>query len=174
MKAIRFIFAAATLFCAAAIFSSCSGTGTEDVFSGTYNKWYKYTGSTSTILLGSSEDDSSASKTLKNVEMFCKFDPSSGLIVAVQAAKDQNVDIFGGLTEATVKVTAGGKKEYSLEQFGKGKWIAVMSTVPLTVSSAPKVITSPEECIMLDNLADFKIQWKKILANYLLTKLLGE
>jgi len=172
MKAIRIIFAAA-LLCAAAFLTGCSN-GDADPFAGTYDKWYKYNGSTSSILLGSSEDDSSASKTLKSVELYCKFNPTSGLIVAIQAAKDQNVDILGGLTEATVKVTAGGKKEYSLEQFGKGKWIAVMSTVPLTVSSAPKVITSPEECIMLDNLADFKIQWKKILANYLLTKLLGE
>ncbi|MBQ9626712.1 MAG: hypothetical protein IJR40_06010, partial [Treponema sp.] len=97
-----------------------------------------------------------------------------GFVVAIQASKDQNVDILGGLSEATVKVTAGGKKEYTLEQFGKGKWIALISAVPMSVSAEPKIISSPDECIMLDNLANFKIQWKKVLANFLLTKLLGE
>ncbi len=172
MKATRFIFAAAALLCVAAFFSSCGST--EDVFSGTYNKWYKYNGSTSSILLGSSEDDSAASKTLKSVELFCKFNPTSGFVVAIQASKDQNVDILGGLSEAAVKVTAGGKKEYTLEQFGKGKWIALISAVPMSVSAEPKIISSPDECIMLDNLDNFKIQWKKVLANFLLTKLLGE
>lgn len=172
MKAIRIIFAAA-LLCAAAFLTGCSN-GDADPFAGTYDKWYKYNGSTSTILLGSSEDDSSASKTLKSVELYCKFNPTSGLIVAIQASKDQNVDILGGLTSTTVQVIAGGKKEYSAAQFGRGKWIVVLSAVPMSASSEPKVISSPDQCIMLDNLDNFKIQWKKVLANFLLQKLLGE
>ncbi len=174
MKSIRYLFIAALIF-TAAVFVSCGGSDTvQDLYGGTYNQWYKYNGSQNTILLGSSEDDSSARTTLKSIEVYCKFDPSSGFIVALQAATSQNVDIFGGLSEASVKVIAGGKKEYTLAQFNLVKWIALYTTVPLTKASTPKIISDPDSCIMLDNIDNFKIQWKKVLVNILLTKLLGE
>ncbi len=174
MKSIRYLFIAALVFTAAVLVSCGAKASLEELYSGTYSQWYKYNGSTNSILLGSSEDDSSASKTLKGIEVFCKFDQMSGLVVALQAATSKNVDILGGLSEANVKVTAGGKKEYTLSQFNQAKWIALFSIVPLTKASTPKIISDPDSCIMLDNLDNFKIQWKKVLANFLLTQLLGE
>ncbi len=174
MKTLRLIFAAALLLCAM-VMAGCSDSGAVDLFEGTYNQWYKYDGSAK-IPLGAVDDETTGSNTswLKNVDVYCKFNPAAGLTVALQASKDQNIDVFNGLATTTTKITMGGKKEYSLEQFGKAKWIAVYSTVKLTKTDAPKVVTNPDECITLDNFDNFKIQWKKVLANLLVNKLLGE
>ena len=175
MKAIRSVFVAAAIFCAAALLTSCGSKDSfEELFAGTYNQWYKYKGSQNSISLGSSEDDSEAGKTLKNVEVFCKFNPASGLTIAVQASTSQNIDVLGGIAGTDVKLTTGGKKEYSLEQFNQAKWIGLYTAVPMSSSGTPKIISSPDECILLDNLSDLKIQWKKVLAKFLLTNLLGE
>ena len=172
MKTVKSIFAAALCFCAL-FMTSCGSAG--DVFEGTYNQWYKYDGSAK-IPLGAIDDETEGSNTsvLKDVEVYCKFNPSSGLTVALQASKEKNIDVFNGLGTTSVNMIMGGKKEYSLEQFGKGKWIAVYSTVKLVKADAPKVVTNPDECITLDSFDNFKIQWKKVLANLLVNKLLGE
>ncbi len=172
MKTLKLIFASALLLCA--VFMTSCGSA-ADVFEGTYNQWYKYDGS-ARIPLGAIDDETEGSNTsmLKDVEVYCKFNPSAGLIVAIQASKEQNIEVFNGLGTTTAKVIMGGKKEYTLEQFGKAKWIGVYSTVKLAKASEPKIVSNPEECITLDSFSNFKIQWKKVLANLILNKLLGE
>ena len=172
MKKIRLLFAALALVFCAALVTGC-GSAADDLFSGTYDQWYKYNGTT-TIPLSSADDDSSQTSTLKSVEVYCKFDPSSGLKVAIQASKAQNLEIFNGLATQTVNVTMGGTKDYTLEQFGSGKWSALYLTGKFEKSSTPKIVSSPSECILLDNFENYKIQWKKVLANFILNNLLGE
>ena len=179
MKNKRFgFFAAALCFCAlfmTACSSSGSDSGIESLFAGTYNQWYKYNGSAQ-IPLGAADDDTEGSNTslLKSVELYCKFNPAAGLTIAVQASKEQNIEVFNGLGTTTANVTMGGTKEYGLDKFGMAKWIAVYSAVNLKSSSTPKIVSNPDECIKLDNFDNFKIQWKKVLANLLVNKLLGE
>lgn len=166
---------AAVLLCSL-IFTSCgAAAAVVDYMSGTYDKWYKYN-STVSIPLGDSEDDSenaATQKTLQAAEFYVKFNPQSGLVVAIQASKDQNVQLYNGLVNTNMKVTIGGTKEYTTEQFGSGRWIALYATGKFDPqTAAPKIISSPDECILL-NAQSFKIQWKKVLANYLINLLLN-
>ena len=172
-KFLTMISAAAVLLCGI-LFTSCgAAAAVVDYLAGTYNTWYKYTG-TATIPLGNSEDDletSAALKTLEGVEFFVYFNPQNGLKVALQASKDQNVELYNGLVNTNMKVYMGGTKDYTAEQFGSIRWSALITTGKFVPATTPKIVSNPEECILL-NAQSFKIQWKKVLANYLINLLL--
>ena len=176
MKKFLTMFGAAAVLLCGVLFTSCgAAAAVVDYYAGTYNNWYKYNG-TATIPLGNSTDDaedSAAIKNLEGVEFFVKFNPQTGLIVAVQASKDQNVELYNGLINTNMKVYMGGKKEYTAEQFGYYRWIALLGTGKFSQVPTPKIISNPEECILLDE-NNFKIQWKKVLRNYLINLLFPE
>lgn len=175
MKKFLTMISAAAVLLSGILFTSCgAAAAVVDYLAGTYNTWYKYTG-TATIPLGNSEDDAEnaeALKTLEGVEFFVNFNPQSGLKVALQASKDQNVELYNGLVNTNMKVYMGGTKDYTAEQFGSVKWSTLLATGRFVPSTTPKIVSNPEECILL-NAQSFKIQWKKVLANYLINLLLN-
>ena len=181
MKKITGILALLAVLAGTMIMSGCDlFSDVRDYMTQSYNKWYKYTGSTEiNIPLGADEEEESGngSQTLKNAEFYVYFDPNAGLTVAVQSTKQQDVELFG-IVSQTMTVTMGGTKLYPIETFGEGRWIALKNLVSLTPCEAPKVYTNPEECFILggDNpkAAQTKIQWKKVLTRVLLEQLLGE
>ena len=172
MKAKHYVFAAAAILLCATFFSAC-GSAADDLLGGTYNQWYKYNG-TAEISFGTSDDDNAdESGKLKNVEVYFRFNPSTGLTVALQASRNQNVTVLG-VAETDVDLTIGETKDYTLEQFGQGKWMLLYSTGKLEKTGTPKVVSDPDSCIKLSSINDFKFQWKKVLANFILNNLLGE
>ena len=184
-KFLTMISAAAVLLCGI-LFTSCSNgsdnsnanaIGIQTIISSTYGQWYKYSGSKTIKIPLSDRDDEDASSQkheLKDVDVYVWFKPDTGLKIAVQAQKEQNVEVFNGLLTQSVNVTMGGVKEYGPESFGSVRWTALILAGKFTATTAPKIVTNPDECIKLDDFADYKIQWKKVLTNILINYLLGE
>ena len=177
MKKFLTMFGAAAVLLCGILFTSCSNgsdnsnanaIGLQTIITSTYGKWYKYSGSKTIKIPLSDVDDENASSQkheLQNVDVYVYFQPDTGLKVAVQAEKEQNVEIFNGLLTQSVNVTMGGVKQYDADKFGSGKF---------TASDTPKIVAHPDQCIKLDDFADYKIQWKKVLTNVLINYLLGE
>ena len=181
MKKIITIMTAAALLLSAVVFTSCGvAEAIKDTVEGSYNKWYKYksTKQINVPVLSSSDtdDDSTAesTQTLKNAEIYFYFNPDSGLKVAVQSVTTQDVTMLNGLIGTKVDFVIGSTKDFSLNDFGKVKWTALWSSGKIEKASAPKIVTNPDECILLDGTNQPKIQWRKFLANYLLNKLLDD
>ncbi len=186
MKKFLTMISAVAVLLSGILFTSCSNgsdnsnanaIGLQTIITSTYGKWYKYSGSkTIKIPLSDVDDENTSSQKheLQNVEVYVFFKPDTGLKVAVQAEKSQNVEIFNGLLTQSVNVTMGGVKEYEPEKFGTMRWAALILAGKFTETTAPKIFTNPDECIKLDDFADYKIQWKKVLTNVLINYLLGE
>lgn len=173
MKKIMKIMTAATLFLCGLVFSGCGVKEiVKETINDSYKTWYKYEKKV-TIPLGQDAEATGTTgedHSLKDAELFVYFDPETGLKVAVQSTSSQDVQMLGGLVTQTVDVTIGGTKSYGISEFGKGKWAAVWASGKFEKSSEPKVSSEPEKCVILagDDKRDFKIQWKKVLVNYLL------
>ena len=169
MKKFLTIMTAATVLLCSTVLTSC---GAADLIAETYDTWYKYE-KTVTIPLGTDIDATSTESeahSLKDAELYVYFDPDDGLTIAVQSTSSQDVEMLGGLITQTVDVVIGGTKQYDNTQFGKGKWAALWASGKFQKASEPKVSSEPEKCVILagDDKRDFKIQWKKVLLNYLL------
>ena len=176
-KFAKIMTVAAVLLCGLMITACGAAHAIKQQIEGTYNQWYQYNGSTQIdIPLGDVDDESDSSKKhdLKNAELYLYFDSSDGLKIAVQTTKQENVEMLGGLIEQTVDVTIGGVKEYSINDFGKVRWASVIAAVPLKQVDEPMISAHPEKCVKLENLKDYKIQWKKVLKKTLINTLLGE
>jgi hypothetical protein len=105
---------------------------------------------------------------LKDVEFYVKYNPDKGLDIAIQADKEQNIEVFNGLATTTANVTMGGTHTFKANEFGTTLWSAlVLLPSVLDESGTPKIVSNPDECIKLDNFDNFKIQWQKVLATYL-------
>lgn len=178
MKKFKTIIVAVTILLYGLMLTGCGAAeAIKQQLESTYDQWYKYNGNTKIdIPLGNQDDmnDSSKLHDLKDVEFYVYFNENDGLKVAIQTTKKENVDMLAGLIQQSVDVTIGGVKEYPINEFGKAKWTTLTTIIPLKEVSAPKIVTSPNECVKLDNLADFKIQWQKVLKKVLIQQLLGE
>ena len=181
MKKIITIMTAAAVLLSAILFTSCGvAEAIKDTVESSYHKWYKYKSSSQINIpvLSASESDedttAESTQTLKNAEIYFYFNPDSGLTVAVQSTSSQDVDMLNGLISQRVDFVIGSKKRFALNDFGKVKWTALWSSGKIEKASAPKVVTNPDECILLDGTNQPKIQWRKFLANYLLNKLLDD
>ncbi len=181
MKKIITIMTAAAVLLSAILFTSCGvAEAIKDTVESSYNKWYKYKSSSQINIpvLNASDADSDttteSTDTLKNAEIYFYFNPDSGLTVAVQSVTSQDVEMLNGLIGTTVDFVIGSKKEFSLNDFGKVKWTALWSSGKIEKASAPKIVTNPDQCILLDAENKPKIQWRKFLANYLLNRLLDD
>ena len=173
-KIIRTLVAASVLICGM-VFTGC------DMFlnfklKNTEGKWFKYEGEVPDIPLGltdDSKDDPDTGK-LKNAEIYFYFDRNEGLIVAVQASSTEEIELKDGLFQTKIEIITGNVKTY--EDFTTTRWISLTEVAPMTACEAPKVYTNPKECFLIggENASDIKIQWKKVLANIIINKLLGE
>lgn len=153
----------------------------------TYDTWYKYNKvegvSVPIVDAANAESDADAtgiaSGVMENAEFYVCFNPDKGLTVAVQSTKAEEISIGGGLLTTSVDVVTGGSKTYTPEQFGKVKWVALYGTGLFEESSTPKVISNPDQCIILASDEEgganqFNFQWKKVLKQILINQLLGE
>lgn len=170
-KFLKIMTAAAVLLCGLAL----TGCGAVDALKQTYNKWYKYNG-TYEVPLGSNadEEDGTAMNTLKDAEFYVYFDENDGMTLAIQSTSTQDIQLVQGLATTQVELVTGGTKTY--ETVGTGRWGVLMYSGNFVQSSVPKIVSEPEKCIVLagDNANEFKIQWKKVLANLIVKKMLGE
>lgn len=181
MKKITKLIAALAVFASVLMLCGCAFDWTQ-----TYDTWYKYKKAEGLNIPivdaanAEAEADATgiASGVMENAEFYVKFNPNKGLTVVVQSTKAQEISIGGGLLTTSVDVVTGGKKTYSKDQFGKVKWVALYGTGLFEESSEPKVSSHPEQCIILaDDEGDannFNFQWKKVLKQILIQKLLGE
>ena len=173
MKKISKLLAVMTVV--ASVFMIC-GCGLKDAIDATHNKWYKYNNESGVdIPLGSdTSEDAASALDLKNAEFYVYFDDEDGLLVAVQSTKSENVELYKGLMSTTVDVTIGSTKQYTKEQFGTGRWATMIALGNFVKCDAPKIVTDPNGCFVITNALENGIQWKKVLRNILINRLLGE
>ena len=181
MKRITRLFAVMAVIVSVFMMSGCAFDWSQ-----TYNTWYKYNNaaglSIPVVAKADSESDTTgiASGMMENAEFYVYFDPDDGLTVAIQSTQAQQIAIGGGLLTTSVDVVTGGSKQYTKEQFGGVKWAALYTTGAFRESDTPKVISNPEQCIILagndenGGANQFNFQWKKVLRSILLEQLLGE
>ena len=182
MKKITKLFIGLIILSSTLLLSGCMFDWTQ-----TYDTWYKYNkvdGLDVPIVDAAnaeSEADATgiASGVMSNAEFYVCFNPDKGLTIAIQSTKEQQIDIAGGLLTTSVDVVTGGTKTYAPAQFGKVKWVALYGTGLFVESSTPKVVSNPDQCIILASDEEgganqFNFQWKKVLKQILINKLLGE
>ena len=182
-KFLTIMTAAAVLLCGTVL----TGCGLKEVVSDSYNQWYKYKSNTPLnipVLTDDTRQDldttSESSQYLQNAELYFYYNPDNGLKVAVQTTSTQEVSMLNGLYSQQMKVVMGGTKQYAPEDFGSVKWTALWTSGKIEKSDEPQISAHPDQCILLNGLTDDgngnhpKIQWRKFLANYLLTVLIGE
>ncbi len=178
MKKIMKILLAAAVFAGTVMMTGC---GLGERIKETYDTWYQYNreGGLSIPVSDASDSDSladSTGKMMENAQFYVYYDEDEGLTIAVQSTKDQNIELAGGLLSTSVAVVTGGTKQYTNTEFKPYKWAALMATGAFSESSTPKVVSDPDNCIILtgEGENDFSFQWKKVLKQILLEKLLGE
>ncbi len=142
----------------------------------TENKWFKYDGKVPDIPLGltdNSENDAQTGK-LENAELYLYYNRDDGLTVAIQAESEQVIELFGGAASTTMKLVTGNVNTY--ENFTVARWITLSELAAMSPCEAPEVVTEPDKCILIggEESNNIKIQWKKVLANIIINKLLGE
>lgn len=166
-KYVKLFVAAAVLLCGLVL----TGCGVKDYVEQTYDTWYQYEydGSAIKIPLGATDgEDAQTLKYLEDVEFYVLYNPDEGLTVAIQADTQQNIEIFNGLGSIPTEITTGGSHTFNSNEFGKVLWSTlVLLPTGLEESTTPKIVSNPDECVKLDNFANIKIQWKKVLATYL-------
>ena len=138
--------------------------------------WFKYKGEVPAIPIGAKTDVDENSETgkLENAEIFLYFDRDEGLKVAIQAETTQQVGLFGGAITTDMKLVTGSVHVY--EDFTTAKWITLTEFSALEEADEPKVSSNPDECLIIggDEANSITVQWKKVLANIIIEKLLGE
>ena len=183
MKKILTIMTAAAVLLAGLIFTGCGAKEIiKETINDSYNSWYKYNTNKQidVPLIASSttegDDDPESPNKLRNAEIYVKFNPDSGLTVAIQSVTSQEVSLLGGSYTTNMDVVVGDTKDFPLTQFDKKKWYALWGSGKFEKTSAPKIITNSGECLLLgsEKAPNSKIQWKKFIANYLLNKLLDD
>ena len=194
MKKITKILAAAAVLACGLILSGCAAAETiketvvENV-NGSYKQWYKYNKTVNVPLLKSSDSDDldeESTQQLKDAEIYFYFNPTesdedAGLTVSIQSQTQQTVELLKGLYSQNMTITVGANKNYSLNEFKKSHWYALWGSGKIQKASEPKIHSNPDECIVIGGnkekdkeAKNAKIQWKKVLANYLLKSLLED
>ncbi len=129
----------------------------------TYDTWYVYNSELSVPVAG--ENSSSSDGMLNNAQLYVRFDADDGLEVLVCTTKAQSISYLGGAYEVEANLTTGGKKEYSIQEFGPVKWSALMATGRFEEDDPPKID------IQLDNVLNGQFNLKRLLAQLLLAQL---
>ena len=153
-----------------------TGCGMLNTIKKTYNKWYKYNkaeGIDVPLGLDTSEDATSLGE-LKNAEFYVRYSENSGLTVAIQSTKKENVELYNGLVSTSVDIVIGATKQYNETEFGSGKWAALITLGDFSECSTPKIVSDPESCFIISDALNNGIQWKKVLKKILINKLLGD
>lgn len=172
MKKFFNLLIATSIFICGLFFTGCNK---EAIINNTANQWYSYP-QTVNIPLGLTGDEESPVNTLENANIYFYFDEEDGLTVAIQAETEKSVAILGGLLNQSVEVTAGASYQFGIDKFGSTKWALLFSVSGFRQCDEPKVVSDPDNCIILggENAKDTKVLWKKVLAEVILNKLLGE
>lgn len=165
----------ATLSILAAIFLMV-GCGVKDLVK--YDTWYKYNKEGGLDIpigaYGTGDSETAAGQLMENAELYVYYNKTDGLKLAIQSTKTQNIEIAGGLLSTSVDIVTGATKDYPTSEFGTGRWSALVLSGNFTECSTPKIVAHPEQCIDLSNSDAFTFQWKKVLKQILINKLLGE
>ena len=140
-----------------------------------YDTWYKYNkeGGLDIPLCQTDAENAATTGTLTNAEFYLLYNQENGLTIAIQSSKTENVQLYDGLISIDQKITVGATKQYTKEQFGPVSWTALIPLGNFTECGAPKIVTNPDECVVVNNLTDKNFQWRKIFANILIEQLLG-
>ncbi len=180
MKKLTKIIIASALLISGLFLTSCGlARSLREQIQSTYNTWYKYTGSEGTMVipLGSDADaeGSGSSINLSKAEIYVYFNTTTGLKLAVQSTNEQDVELVHGLASTTIQVTTGGVHNFEPSSFGSARWTLLMASGYFAEASEPLVSSDPSQCIILvgEGANEFKIQWRKVLANCIIN-LLGE
>lgn len=169
MKKIFKLLILSSIFMAGFIFTGCMK---EQIVDSTQDQWYKYA-KTVDIPLSKTGSEESPLSDLKGASLYVYYLSGEGLKVAIQAESEQSIEILGGLVSYDQTITAGAV--YNFENFTDTKWAALVLLSGMSPCDEPKVSATPDQCLILggDEASDVKIQWKKVLANVILEKLLG-
>ena len=175
MKKIFRTLVAASVLLGLSTFTGCSFL-MEHKLKNTEGKWFKYEGKVPDIPLGLTDDSENDAQTgkLENAELYLYYNRDDGLTVAIQAESEQVIELFGGAASTTMKLVTGNVNTY--ENFTVARWITLSELAAMSPCEAPEVVTEPDKCILIggEESNDIKIQWKKVLANIIINKLLGE
>lgn len=161
----RFVLLAA-LAVFAALLASCDMDGITEYYS---DQWYEYDTSRLAdikIPVGTSDtDDAAATKEIAIAGLYAYFNQSSGLRLVVAQ----------GTSASDYAKPVYGEKTYSTEEFSAAKWIALVELGNLRKCGKPDCIGS-DLYLNLSDITDKDggIQWKKVLTNILIGKLLEE
>ena len=178
MKKLTKLFACLVIFASSLLLTSCLFDWEE-----TYNTWYRYRGEDLEIPIvesANAESDAAdiASDTLEDAEFYVMFDPDEGLTVAIESTTEQTISVGNGLLTTTADVVTGGYKTYTGKAFGTLRWKTLYASGVIEESDTPEVIAHPDKCIILASddgeASKLNFHWKKILAQILINKLLGE
>lgn len=174
MKKIYKTLVAASVLLCGLVFTGCEFYK-QAVVDNTQGQWYKFN-KTYDIPLAAAADEDTEKGTLKDATVYVYYTSDDGLKVAVQAESTEKVELMGGLFEQDVELTTGAVYTFEKEQFGDGKWTALVKLSTMMPADEPKVSSDPDKCIILggDNAKETKVMWKKVLANIILNKLLAE
>lgn len=153
----------------------CTSCGAGALVQNTYDQWYKYSGNIGDVALETSAATNAApTDVIKNAELYLKYNAQNGLTVAIQTTNKKDMDLLGGLTSYSVEVVAGQEKQYDKTSFGPIKWEALYLTGTLVPCEEPKIVSNPEQCIILNSVFDNGIQWETFLKQKLVEMILGE
>ncbi len=185
-KLSKILLAAAVLLCGL-IVTGCAAAQTlketvVESVNDSYNNWYKYKSKKQIDIpmfdssITNDDENTTENGKLKDAQIYFKFDPDNGLKIAVQSVTKQEVSLLGGLYSQDMDIVVGDTYDVSLAKFGKKSWYTLWGSGKLEKTSAPKIATNPDECIVIgtDKAPTSKIHWKKFLANYLLGSLLDD
>ena len=192
MKKITKIIVAAAILLSGLLLVSCEAAQTiketvVESVNDSYKRWYKYNKPINVPLLASTASDDTAVESdqkLKDAEIYFYFNPNAdeddaGLTVSIQSQTEQTVELLKGLYSQQMTITVGANNVYSLNDFKKAHWYALWGSGKIEKASEPKIHSTPDECVVIGGnqekdkeAKDAKIQWKKVLANYLLKSLL--
>lgn len=141
-------------------------TVTDTIADATNNVWYKYAKGSLNVDLGTSDNTAADSSTsaAQFANAYFKYNTSTGLSVVLE----QN-------SNSTTKPLCA-TKTYTVEEFGSGKWSALVASGKITKSSAPASVSNPSAYMDISSVSSAVadglkggVQWKKLLANQLLS-----
>ena len=165
MKKLLNILLVLTALTGALMLTSCTND-LDEILSPTYNTWYKYTKTTNLAVANADSSDASKDGVLKDAQLYVRFNPDDGIEILVCTKKEQTISYLGGAYNVKADVVTGGSKKYGPEEFGRGKWYALICLGSF-VKEEPPTIT-----VNLDNLMDGQFNLKRVLAEFLLNTLL--
>ncbi len=169
-KYVNLFVAAAVLLCGL-VLTGCDLV--KDALEGTYNQWYVCEKTLSIPL--TKENDESYTGSLSAAEVYVKYNPDTGIKVAVQSTSNQDVQMFNGLISTNQTVYVGGTKEFNSSEYDSWKWVALMGSGYFEEADEPVISSGNGTCLQLvgDNgSGNITIQWQKVLRDYLIDLLL--